>query len=126
MLVRREGDLDGLLADTGADDRPGYVLKAAVGAEDLKRLLIKGRGDLHGDGLTHVALAREPIAFAHQIATELQFVHDRRGRNVARDELHAAGGAAPSATAGGRDVNAATLRRLENGGAGLHLQATVV
>ena len=126
VLFPRKGDLEDLLGDPGIDDHPRDVLDSAVGTEDLERLLVQGRGDLHGEGLRHVALAGEAVAFADEVAAELELVHDGGRRNGAPDELHPAGGAAPAPAAGRGDVDPARLRRLEDRGAGGDLEMTVV
>src|SRR2546422_5132496 len=41
--------------------------------------------------LARHALAREPVALADLVVTELDLVHDRRGRHRAGDELDSAG-----------------------------------
>src|SRR2546426_12623765 len=78
------------------------------------RALLERRRDLDGHGLARHALAGEPVALADLVVTELDFVHDRRGRHRAGDELDPARGAPAPAAAGGGDLHARRVRRLQN------------
>src|SRR5206468_2194577 len=85
---------------------------------DLERALVERRRRLHGDGFVKDALAGEAVALAHEIVAELDLVHDRGRRRQAGQELHPARRTPPAPAAGGGDVDAGRVRRLEDRGAG--------
>src|SRR5207244_3702806 len=80
-------DLHDLLPDPRVERDATHSDDARPGTQDLKRALLEGRRDLDGHGLARHALAREPVALADLVVTELDLVHDRRGRHRAGDEL---------------------------------------
>src|SRR5437667_99778 len=106
VLLTRQADLHDLLPDPRVERDATHSDDARPGTQDLKRALLEGRRDLDGHGLARHALAREPVALADLIVTELDLVHDRRGRHRAGDELDSAGGAPAPASARGGDVDA--------------------
>src|SRR6266446_5004949 len=99
---------------------------AGARAEDLERALVEGWREFDGDRFRHPALAREPVAVAHEVGAELELIHDRRRWNRAFDELHPAGGAPAPAAAGRGDVDAGRVRGPEDRGAGQDLERAVV
>jgi hypothetical protein len=117
MLFARQGDLDHLLGDPRIERDPAELPHAGPGAKDLERALVERRRRLDGDCFVEHTLAGEAIALADQIVAELDLVHDRRRRRQPRQELHATGRAPPAPAAGGGDIDAARVRRLENRGA---------
>ena len=106
VLLARQADLHDLLPDPRVERDATHSDDARPGTQDLKRALLEGRRDLDGHGLARHALAREPVALADLVVTELDLVHDRRGRHRAGDELDSAGGAPAPASARGGDVDA--------------------
>jgi hypothetical protein len=117
VLLARQRDLHQLFHDAGVDAH-AEAGDAGSRAEDLERLLLERRCELHRDRLGDCALAGESIPLTYEIVAELDLVHDRRRRDRAGDKLHAAGGAAAAAPARRGDVDAAGVRGLENAGAG--------
>jgi hypothetical protein len=114
VLLARQRDRHAALDDAGVDGHARQPRARRGGAEDLERLLLDRRRQLHGHGLARRALAREPVAFADQLGTELHLVHDRRRRDRAGQELHPARRAAAAAAAGGGDVDRRGVRGPED------------